>query len=93
VYLIKQIQEAAALAVVLDVREDGVGGCQVVLHPVGGAGEGGQEGGEGDGPGPGGRAVQGQSQERQLPAHNTEAAMAACIGIHNSEKWGDSEAI
>jgi hypothetical protein len=60
---------SAGMVVVLDVREDGVGGGQVVLHPGGGTGEGGQEGGEGDGPGPGRRAVQGQSQERQLPAH------------------------
>jgi hypothetical protein len=57
------------MVVLLDVRKDGVGGGEVVLHPVGGAGEGGQEGGERDGPGPRRRAVQGQSQERQLPAH------------------------
>jgi hypothetical protein len=61
--------EAAGMVLLLDVREDGVGGSQVVLHPVGGPGEGGQEGGEGDGPGPGRRAEQGQSQERQLPVH------------------------
>ncbi len=70
------------MVLLLDVREDGVGGGQVVLHPVGGPGEGGQEGGEGDGPGPERRAVQGQRQERQLPAHNTEAATTTCIGLH-----------
>jgi hypothetical protein len=94
VYLRQQIQEAAGMvAVLLDVREDGVGGCQVVLHPVGGPGEGGQEGGEGDGPGPGGRAEQGQSQERQLPAHNRgcndRKHSAAAFRSYNSEKYGE----